>query len=412
MGVKEPHVRPFYDPPSLVLRQVASLMAFKGLTGWPGLDRWLPKAGLMLRTAAGALGFGCFGMPIHPVYEVTAACNLRCIHCHARGGKPLPDELDTEGAKDVVRKLAEVPEFRTLVFTGGEPLVRPDIYELIAYAKRLGFSVLIATNATLITKAVARRLRDLGVEGIAASIDFVDPRQHDQYRGVPGAFRRALEVIENAAEEGLYIHINITLSKLNLNQLEDLIRLADRLGAYVVFLYQLLPAGRGEALRNLLLSREELLQVMERVKRIQREVKPVIIPVGLPEYFAYLVKDSPALRVYSNFFRGCSAGGGMFYVKPNGDVWPCAFVPIKAGNLRNQSALEIWRNSPVFRALRDRDNLKGPCSTCRFRDVCGGCRARALALTGDLFASDPMCPLVNVRAEEAAQSRAAAAIGP
>jgi len=392
---RAPHVLPFYIPPTLVLRQVSSLLAFKELTGWPGLDRWLPEAGLLLRTAAGAIGFGCFGMPIHPVYEVTAACNLRCKHCHARGGKPYPDELDTEGAKDVIRKLAEVPEFRVLVFTGGEPLVRPDIYELISYAKSLGFSVVLATNATLITKSVAKKLRELGVEGIAASIDFVKPEHHDEYRGVPGAFQRAIEGIKNAASEGLYIHINVTLSKLNLDQLEDLMRLSDRLGAYVVFLYQLLPFGRGEELKNLLLTREEFLQVMERVKKIQREVKPVIVPVGLPEYFAYLLKDSPLFKIYSPFFKGCSAGSGMFYIKPNGDVWPCAFVPIKAGNLREQSALEIWRNSPVFRALRDRSNLRGPCATCKYRDVCGGCRARTLALTGDLFASDPMCPLAS-----------------
>ncbi|MCC6009474.1 MAG: radical SAM protein [Fervidicoccaceae archaeon] len=400
-GDGAPRVQPFYVPPSLVFRQVASLFRFKSLTGWPGLSRWTPDVKTLFNVAAGAVGIGCFGFPIHPVYEVTAACNLRCKHCHARGGKPLPDELDTKKAMLVIRRISEVPEFRMLVFTGGEPLVRPDIYDLMSYARSLGFSVVVATNATLITQSVAKRLRDIGVEGIAASLDFIDPAQHDDYRGVRGAFHAALRGILNAAAEGMYIQINITLSKRNLGQLEELLRLSDKLGAHVVLLYQLIPVGRGAEIMNEALSRDEFMKVLEKLKKIQSEVKPVVVPVGLPEYFAYLHNGSAPPKLSSILFSGCIAGRGMFYVKPNGDVWPCAFIPISAGNLLVKSALEIWRNSPIFRALRDRSNLKGYCATCKYRDICGGCRARALAYTGDLFAPDPMCPLVKeeLRAE-------------
>lgn len=388
-------VLPFYVPPTLVLRQVASLFRFKSLTGWPGLSRWTSNVKTLFHVAAGAISIGCFGFPIHPVYEVTAACNLRCKHCHARGGKPLPDELDTEKAMLVIKRLSEVPEFRMLVFTGGEPLVRPDIYELISYARSLGFSVVVATNATLINRSVAKKLRDIGVEGIAASLDFINPSQHDDYRGVKGAFKAAIRGISNAAAEELYIQINITLSRRNLDQLIPLLKLSDKLGAHVVLLYQLIPVGRGAEIINEALSRDEFLKVLEELKRIQSEIKPVVVPVGLPEYFAYLHNGSPPPKLSSTLFSGCIAGRGMFYVKPNGDVWPCAFIPISAGNLLVKSALEIWRNSPVFKALRDKSNVKGYCATCKYLDICGGCRARALAYTGDLFAPDPMCPLIK-----------------
>jgi len=389
-------VLPFYVPPNLLAKQVAALMSFKQATGWPGIDRWIPKLGRLFRVSAGAIGIGCFGFPIHPVYEVTAACNLRCKHCHASGGKPGTDELGTEQAKLVIRHLADVPEFRMLVFTGGEPLVRPDIYELMSYASRIGFYVVVATNATLITKEIARRLKESGVEGIAASIDFIDPKQHDDYRGVANAFNAALNGIKNASKEGLYIQINITVSKRNFNQVRELLLLADSLEACVVLLYQLIPVGRGLTIVDETLNSVEFLALMRELHEVQKDVKPVVVPVGLPEYFPYLINKAGILsRSSSSLFKGCIAGRGMFYIKPNGDVWPCAFIPLKAGNVLKQSALEIWRDSMVFRMLRDRSNLKGDCRDCKYRENCGGCRARALAYTGDLFASDPECPLLR-----------------
>ena len=390
-------VLPFFYPPSLIVKQFTAMLEFRKATGWPGVSKWLAELPKVAKVAAGAQGLGCFGYPIHPVYEVTAACNLLCKHCHARGGKPWPDELNTEQAKLVIKSLSEVPEFRMLVFTGGEPLVRKDIFELTSYATELGFSVVMATNATLINKKIARKLKENGVLGIAASIDSVNPKQHDEYRGVPNAFKLAIQGIKNAAEEGLYIQINITLSKRNLSQLEDLLKLADKLNSDAVLLYQLIPVGRGSELMKETLTAKEFLSVIKRLKKIQGEIKTVVAPVGLPEYYAYLYGTSNRIfpESLNGSYHGCIAGRGMFYIKPNGDVWPCAFIPVSAGNLLKQSALEIWRKSYVFNVLRDRNNLKGYCHECKYRDVCGGCRARALAYTGDLLASDPECPLVK-----------------
>lgn len=370
-------------------------MTFKVATGWPGIGRWLNGLDKIFRVAAGAIGIGCFGYPIHPVYEVTSRCNLHCIHCHARGGENIYDELDTEKAKAVIENIASVREFRMLVFTGGEPLVRSDIYDLINFAHSIGFSITLATNATLITKDVAKRLKNIGVEGIAASLDFVDPSEHDSYRGATGAFKAAINGILNAYREDMYIQINITMSKRNVHQLEKLLSLSNDLGASVVLLYQLIPFGRGEWLMHEALDPEGFKVLMDRLFAKQRDVNAVIVPVGLPEYFAFISRNQhinySAVR-YA--FKGCIAGRGMFYVKPNGDVWPCPFLPINAGNLLNRSAIEIWRGN-VFSKFKDRGNLKGTCGSCIYKDVCGGCRARAYAYTGDPFESDPFCPFIQ-----------------
>lgn len=385
-------VLPLYVPPTLLVKQAATLAVFKYATKWSGLGRWITRIRNLLSISAGAVGLGCFGYPIHPVFEVTSNCNLRCLHCHARGGEKRTDELGTKDAKKVIENLANVSEFRTLVFTGGEPLVRKDIYELMEYASDLGFYTVIATNATLMTSEVARKLKEVGVGGIAASIDFVDRDMHDEYRGVRGAFEAALRGISNALREGLYIQVNITISKRNVNQLRELAMLADRIGAHVILLYQLIPFGRGRELLDEALDSRSFSRLVEELFFIQGKINPVTVPVGLPEYFTYITRSMNLnLELASRVFKGCIAGRGMFYIKPNGDVWPCPFIPISAGNLKEKPAEEIWR-SPTFNMFRDRRRLKGNCGRCIYREICGGCRARAYAYTGDPLQSDPCCP--------------------
>ncbi|MCS7126017.1 MAG: radical SAM protein [Aigarchaeota archaeon] len=384
-------VLPPYIPPSLIMRQAMTLTTFKEITGWRGLGYWLRYIKTLLNVAAGAIGLGCFGYPVHPVYEVTSNCNLRCVHCHARGGEKGDRELRTEEAKKIIENLAHVDDFRMLVFTGGEPLIRNDLLDLVRYARNMGFSIVIATNGVLITRDVVRKMVENGVEGVAVSIDFTSPDQHDDYRGVRGALRSAIKGIINARREKMYTQINITLSRRNLNQLKQLLEISDKLEAHVTLLYQLMPSGRGEQLINEALSISEFYYVIKTLENIQSTVKPIIIPVGLPEFFAYLaLKKNLNPRLASLIFKGCIAGRGMFYIKPNGDVWPCPFLPINTGNLLEKNAEEIWRGE-VFNIFRDRRNLKGFCRECNLREVCGGCRARSYAYSGDPLSSDPSC---------------------
>ena len=387
-------VRPFYDPPSLLLKQVRSALLIRKLTGWSELPWWAGQAIKIFRIAAGCQGLGCFGYPVHPVFEITSRCNLNCEHCHARGGESDgSDEMSTEQVKRrVIDALADVPDFKSLIFSGGEPLLREDIFELISYSRKKGFYPIVATNATLITKGVAKKLRRAGNIGIAASVDSTKDDVHDGFRRTSGALRLAKEGISNARAEGMYVQINITASKLNMGELPEIIQLADDYRAHVILLYQFIPSGRGVDSFDLELEPSEFRQEILEAGRLQKNLHPVIAPVGLPEYWALhnvLGRGGKG----SDVLRGCVCGNGMFYIKPNGDVWPCAFVPASGGNLKEKMAREIWRGSELFNSLRDRRNLKGICLECGQREMCGGCRARALSHSGDLFAEDPKCPL-------------------
>jgi len=378
----------------LLIKQLRSVLLIRKLTGWSKLPWWAGQSGKIFRIAAGCQGIGCFGYPVHPVFEITSRCNLNCEHCHARGGESDgSDDLNTEEVKKfVIDSLTEVSDFKSLIFSGGEPLLREDLFELIAYSKKKGFYPIVATNATLITKEVAAKLKKAGNLGIAASIDSTKDEVHDSFRRVQGALKMAREGIANAAEEGMYVQINITASKINKDELPKLIALADDLRAHVILLYQFIPSGRGLETSEFELTTEEFRNEILMASSIQKDIHPVIAPVGLPEYWALqnVLKNKGEK---SDIMRGCICGNGMFYIKPNGDVWPCAFVPVSGGNLKQNSAEKIWHQSEIFTRLRDRSNLKGICFDCSQREMCGGCRARSYAESGDLFAEDPKCPL-------------------
>ncbi|MHB9301742.1 radical SAM/SPASM domain-containing protein [Thermofilum pendens] len=390
-------VLPWYVPPTLFVRQVLSAATVRSATGWSPGSRWVKSLSSLLRSANGAKAMGCFGYAPHPVYEVTAACNLRCAHCHASAGRPYPGELDTEGAKRVIESLTTVKDFRTLVFTGGEPLVRKDIWELTRHAVDLGFGVVFATNGVLVSESVAAEMRRLGVLGAAVSLDSSRPLVHDKLRGVPGAWRGAVRGIKNLLKEGLYVQVNITANRLNVDEIEDVVRLADSLGSHVIFLYTFVSVGRGSSNDWLSLTPEEFVKLSRRILKVQGEVQSLIIPVAMPWYFPLLLQEARLKpEVASRWVSGCIAARGMFYVKPNGDAWPCAFIPVSGGNVARQPAIEVWEGD-LFKAIRNRENLEEPCRSCRFREVCGGCRSRAYLATGRLTAPDPLCPLVRRR---------------
>lgn len=340
---------------------------------------------------------GCIGFPAHPVWEMTSACNLRCIHCHASGGKQIKDELTTEEAKCMLNQLADIKEFRMMAFTGGEPLVRSDLFELLAYSQALGFTNTIATNATLVDDAAARRLRCCGVAIAAVSLDSFDAKTHDMVRGLPGSFEAALEGIRALRKAGIVLQVNITAMDYNMNHMEQLMTLVDELETGILLMYQLVPVGRGRGINEATLdlgANERLIRFMATA---QRKNKAIMEPVAGPQYWPFLLRrdgivDGPLLRLAEIVFHGCSAGRGFVYIKPNGEVWPCPFVEVSCGNIRETPFSDIWANSPVLKALRRREErVKGRCGECQYRRLCGGCRGRAWATTGDYLAEDQSC---------------------
>ena len=391
-------VKPFFWPPSLLCRQLGSAMLMGYLNGWRKILPWLLRDGFKsIPVSNGALGMGCIGYPGHPVWEVTTACNLSCIHCHAASGKPDPHELSLDEGKKLIDQIAAVDGFRTLVYTGGEPLVRPDIFELLTHSKAVGFANIIATNGTLIDEEMAWKLKDHGVVCNAISIDSTDPDIHNFVRKSPKAFDLALRAIEATKKAGILLQINTTAMEYNMETLSELIDFVDDRDASIMLMYQLVAVGRGESIERATLKKSANEKLSMLIAEKQKETKTIIEPVAGPQYWPYLlekkgIQNGFMLKVAEKVFHGCAAGRGFVYIKSNGDVWPCPFVEVNTGNIREKTFKEIYEEDPVFKNLRNRENtLKGLCGDCRYRTICGGCRGRSLAYSGDYLAEDPRC---------------------
>lgn len=391
-------LRSIFWPPTLIAKQLTSVLYFNHLVGWSKFPNWLLKHSFKsLPVAAGSIGMGCIGFPAHPAWEVTSACNLRCIHCHVAGSKPAKDELTTDEARRFIDDLAGVDEFRMLVYTGGEPLMRPDLLELLHHSKKAGLTNVIATNGTLITEDVAFKLREAGVVGAAVSLDSSQSAIHQYIRRNDDAFNLAMQGIQALKKAGILLQINVTAMAYNFSGLDELIELADSEGAGIMLMYQLVPVGRGNAIEEAALDINGNEKLLKFLARKQKNVSTIIEPVAGPQYWPYLMERGGKsngiwLKLARQVFHGCAAGRGFVYIKANGDVWPCPFVEINAGNVREASFRKTWRESEVFVNLRNRENtLKGDCGECKYRTICGGCRGRALAYHGDYLAEDPSC---------------------
>lgn len=350
-----------------------------------------------------------FGAPFLVVWDLTHACNLKCKHCYQRADRPLPDELTTEEGKRLINELVD-SNVVALAFSGGEPLMRRDFFELAAYARSLGMYVAIATNGTLITMEMAKRLKE-AVDYVEVSLDGAAAKTHDKFRGIPGSFDRAVDGIKNCVKAGIYTCIATTATKLNLHEMQKTYELANKLGCKRQMIFNFVPTGRGIDMVNLDLSPEEregLLEwsyanlvsgggcaVLETAPQLARiALKHAEETEGGPlvsSHFGTATNLGEHTRLLAEFLGGCGAGRCYCAIEPNGDVKPCVFIPIKVGNIREKPFLEIWRDSPVLLDLRDRSKTKGHCSTCEYRYACGGCRARAYGYFGDYHMPDPGC---------------------
>lgn len=377
---------------------MGSVLYLTHLLQWQKFPSWLLRHSLRsLPVAAGSLGMGCIGFPAHPAWEVTAACNLRCIHCHAASSKPAREELTTDEGKRLIDELAGIDEFRMLVYTGGEPLVRPDLLELLHYSRKAGLTNVIATNATLINEEVAFRLREAGVVGAAVSLDSAQSAIHNHIRGNSHAFELAMQGIHALKKADIFLQINVTAMEYNFSSLEELIELADQEEAGIMLMYQLVPVGRGSSIEEATLDVDQNEKLLKFLARKQSQVSTIIEPVAGPQYWPYLMERRAKsnglwFKFAQQVFHGCAAGRGFVYIKANGDVWPCPFVEINAGNVKVRSFRSIWHQHEVFINLRRREHtLKGECGRCKYRTICGGCRGRAFVYHGDYLAEDPSC---------------------
>ena len=352
------------------------------------------------------------GAPFLVVWDVTYACNLRCKHCYANAGRPLPDELSTEEAKRVIDTFDRAGVV-AIAWSGGEPMVRPDIYELSRYAYEKGIYVAMATNGTLINENTAQKLWDSGVRFLQISLDGANPRTHDEFRGVDGAWERATNAIKIASKMGFFVNVAMTATKDNWREIPSVIDLSEKLGARWFMMYNFIPTGRGIFIEDWDLSpdeREELLKMLYRELRSGRKINVLttapqfsriaLMMEGDSENFIFPTHFTNAelgrkLKSLAEFIGGC--GAGRFYIGlwPNGDIRPCVFFPMKIGNIMEilDRFDDWWAHDKVLNDLRNKDALSYHCGQCPFRYVCGGCRARAYGYFHDYMAPDPGCIL-------------------
>ncbi len=390
-------VRPFYSPPALLARQLGSVLLMGWLNRWTKLPQWLFTEGFKsIPVSNGAFGMGCIGYPGHPVWEVTSSCNLNCIHCHAEP-KIRNDELTTDEGKRLIDQIAGLDEFRTLVYSGGEPLVRPDIFELLDHSRKAGLANIIATNGTLIDEETAFKLKDHGVVCNAISIDAPRPDVHNRIRNRKGAFDLALRALEATRKAGILLQINTTAMEYNLPYLSGLIDFVNREKAGIMLMYQLVAVGKGEKIEEATLQKNANQELIRLISEKQIGSRTIIEPVAGPQYWPYLLEKNGidgglGLKLAEQVFHGCAAARHFVYIKYNGEVWPCPFVEVSGGNVKDRSFAVIYGKSEVFVNLRNREQtLKGSCGKCDYKKICGGCRGRAHAYTGDYLQEDPRC---------------------
>jgi radical SAM protein len=363
-------------------------------------------------------------------WESTIACNLACVHCRASAQTtPEPDELTTEEVFDLIDQLAEFDR-PIFVISGGEPLMRPDIFDIAAYGTKRGLRVAVSPNGTLLTQAVVRRLSEAGVKRISVSIDGSTAERHDAIRGVPGAFDSAMAGLAHCREAGLGFQLNTTVMRQTRDDLPAVRDLAVRIGAEAWHVFMLVPTGRGKIDDEV--TPQEYEDILQQIYTMTQH-SPIPIRVTCGPHFMRVVatnrrhdRDQPNLVRRGNngskqpnpgpsgdhdrghpggldrTTRGCLAGDGYCFVSHRGDVTPCGYFPVVAGNIRDRSFRDIYVDSPLFRSLRDLSQYEGKCGVCEFLRICGGCRARAYSLTGDYLAEEPYCiytPRTRVRIE-------------
>lgn len=326
-------------------------------------------------------------------WNITRRCNLKCAHCYL-DAKELSgeDELTTVEAKKALDRISATSPQAMLILTGGEPLLRPDIYYIAEYASSLGLTVVIGTNGTTIKAGSIKRLIDAGVKGFGLSLDSAESFRHDRFRGMAGAWARTMEAVEILRSNGCDFQLQFTATRENRDEIPGIIRLAEEKGAKAVNVFFLVCTGRGQEMTDL--TPKEYEEVLRYIARAGKDYKGrLLVRARCAPHFVRIASEEGIDS--ASFTSGCIAGKGYLRVSPDGFVTPCPYIPVNAGslNIKDFGLDHILTNDPAFKLL-NRADQNGPCKDCEFAVSCGGCRARALASTGDLMGADPWCGYV------------------
>ncbi len=357
--------------------------------------------------------------PFTIAWEVTRACAYACVHCRADAQHFRdPRELTTVEAKQLIERLAAFGNNPILIFTGGDPMMRPDLFELIAYANERGLRCSLTPTATALpTKERLEKARDAGIRRVALSLDAPRPEIHDDFRKVKGSWQRTMDTLHRAHDVGLSVQVNTTVAKHNIDILDEMVPFIVEVGAVQWSVFFLVPTGR--AMVEQMVTAEQHERVFNWLYDLAQTAPFDIKATAAPMYRRVAIErkraQDPSGQVtfqsagfqYADGLdrptKGVNDGVGFLFISHIGEIQPSGFLPVTAGMVRTDDVVDVYRNSQIFKDLRNPDKYKGVCGTCEYRHVCGGQRGRAYGVTGDYLESDPACILV-ARAAEAAKA--------
>ena len=335
-------------------------------------------------------------------WEITRRCNLRCVHCRSSS------EMEIQGHPDfpleeAYRLIDDIVSYATpvVVLSGGEPLTRKDVFEIARYGTDKGLRMCLATNGTLVTDAICEEIKQSGIRIVSLSLDGADDKVHDDFRSQKGAFAGTINAARLFKKHGIEFIINSSFTKRNQEQIPQVYQLAKELGATAWYMFMIVPTGRGEEIMNELISKEDYDKILDWHYDMEKEEDLLLVrPTCAPHYYRVQLQRAKeegekvkrrTLKFSTGGSKGCLAGQLICLIDVDGNVLPCSYFNLPAGNVREKSFKEIWENSDLFKDLRDFKKYKGRCGSCEFINVCGGCRARAYSVYGDYLEEEPFC---------------------
>ncbi len=335
-------------------------------------------------------------------WEVTRSCNLACKHCRAEAHpEPYENELSTIEAKALIDTFPSVGE-PIIIFTGGDPMIRPDVYELAAYARDKGLRCVMSPNGTLITEESAKQIKEAGFQRCSISIDGADAASHDAFRGVAGAFEASMRGIELLKQEGVEFQINTTVTKSNLHTFKEIFKLCESIGAAAWHIFLLVPMGRASDIEEEVITANEYEEVLHWFYDFRKQTSMHLKATCAPHYYRIMrqrAKEEGIPVDFENFgmdamTRGCLGGTGFCFISHTGQVQPCGYLTLDCGNVRTTHFPELWKSTPWFQKFRNQDDYEGKCGICEYHKVCGGCRARAHSMKDNPMAQEPLCTYI------------------
>ncbi len=346
-------------------------------------------------------------MPKWLAWEIIGTCNLNCIHCRSASSVSSdPGRFTLDRAYAFLDDIATFCS-PTIVLTGGEPLLRDDWHLIAKYGTDKGFRMCIATNGTLVTDEVCEKMKTSGIKIVSLSLDGSTPEIHDDFRRQPGAFEGTMNAVKLFKKHNIPFLINSSFTKRNQHDIENVYRLAKSLGAVAWYMFMIVPVGRGEEVMSELISPEDYEKILEWHFFMELEEKDMLVrPTCAPQYYRIcrqLAKkhgikyERRNLKFSTGGAKGCVAAQSIALIDCFGNVKPCSYFPMSAGNIFETSFKEIWFNSKLFNDIRDFSKYKGRCGKCEYLSVCGGCRARAYAVYGDYLEEEPYCKYIPVK---------------